>query len=102
MELKRAGASVAVLDRGEPGREASTAAAGMLVADDPETDPKLKPLARMSAAMYPAFVEELELRSGIDVGLENRGTLYVVHAEDEMPACQLSEADVRSLEPGLV
>lgn len=101
IELRRAGASVAVLDRGEPGREATSAAAGMLVADDPETDPKLKPLARVSAAMYPAFVEELELRSGKSVGLENRGTLYVAHDDDELPSSPLSSADLRSLEPGL-
>jgi glycine oxidase len=102
IELRRAGASVAVLDRGEPGREASSAAAGMLVADDPETDPKLKPLARMSAAMYPAFVEELELRSGIKVGLEDRGTLYAAHSDDQLPGSPLSNAELRSLEPELV
>ncbi|MBV9147664.1 MAG: FAD-binding oxidoreductase, partial [Acidobacteria bacterium] len=45
MELRRAGASVTVLDRGEPGREASSAAAGMLVTEDPDTHPTLKPLA---------------------------------------------------------
>jgi len=101
IELRRAGATVAVLDRGEPGREASSAAAGMLVVDDPETDPKLKPLARISASMYPAFVEELELRSGIKIGLENRGTLYVAHGANDLPADPLSTADFRTLEPGL-
>ena len=101
IELRRAGASVAVLDRGEPGREASGAAAGMLVADDPETNPSLKPLARMSAAMYPAFVEELELRSGINVGLENRGTLYVSKLDDGLSGAELSPSEVRRLEPGL-
>ena len=101
IELRRAGASVAVLDRGEPGREASSAAAGMLVADDPETDPRLKPLTRISASMYQAFVEELELRSGHSVGLENRGTIYVAQGNDELPGSPLSPADLRSLEPGL-
>lgn len=101
IELKRAGASVAVLDRGEPGREASSAAAGMLVADDPETDPKLIPLTRMSAAMYPAFVEELKLRSGIDVELESRGTLYIGHEDDNLPTAPLSSVDLRELEPSL-
>lgn len=101
IELRRAGASVAVLDRGEPGREASSAAAGMLVADDPETDPRLKPLARVSASMYEAFVEELELRSGKSVGLENRGTLYVAQDDGELPSSPLSSADLQNLEPGL-
>lgn len=101
IELTRAGASVAVLDRGEPGQEASSAAAGMLVANDPETDPKLKPLTRMSAAMYPAFAEELELRSGISVELESRGTLYIAHENGELPAAPLSEVALRKLEPAL-
>ena len=101
IELRRAGASVAVLDRGEPGREASGAAAGMLVADDPETDPRLKPLTRMSAAMYPAFVEELELRSGKNVGLENRGTLYIAQTEEALPSSPLYRGDLGHLEPGL-
>jgi len=39
VELRRIGASVAVLERGEPGREASSAAAGMLVTGDPDTNP---------------------------------------------------------------
>ena len=102
IELRRAGASVAVLDRGEPGREASSAAAGMLVADDPDTDSKLKPLARMSASMYPAFVEDLEFCSGIDVELENRGTLYIAQCAEELPSTPLSTADLHELEPGLV
>lgn len=101
IELRRAGASVAVLDRGEPGREASSAAAGMLVADDPETDPKLKPLTRMSAAMYRAFVEELELRSGISVELESRGTLYIAQEDDELQAAPLSAVDLQKVEPTL-
>ena len=101
IELKRAGASVTVLDRGEPGREASSAAAGMLVVSDPDTHPKLKPLAALSASMYPAFVEELEAHSGIKVDLDNRGTLYVAYTVDELPSPPLSIADLQSLEPGL-
>ena len=101
IELRRAGATVVVLDRGEPGREASSAAAGMLVADDPETDPKLKPLTRMSASMYPAFVDELELRSGIKVELDTRGTIYVAEDGEPLPSDLLSAAELQNLEPGL-
>ena len=101
IELRRAGATVAVLDRGEPGREASSAAAGMLVVDDPETVPKLKPLTRLSASIYPAFVEELELRSGIKVELENRGTLYIGRSDEDLSSHPLSTTELQSLEPGL-
>ena len=42
LELRERGAKVLVLDRGEPGKESSSAAAGMLAATDPETPPALR------------------------------------------------------------
>lgn len=101
LELRRAGASVTVLDRGEPGREASSAAAGMLVTGDPDPNLKLKPLADASAAMYLTFVAELELRSGMQIGYESHGALYVAD-EDERPAGKpLSSAELQEIEPAL-
>ncbi len=60
LELRERGATVLVLDRGEPGAEASSAAAGMLAASDPETPPALRPLALESARMFPEYVARLE------------------------------------------
>jgi len=102
MELRRAGASVTVLDRGEPGREASSAAAGMLVTSDPDTHPAIKPLADASAAMYPAFVEDIEVRAEINVGYENRGALYVAEDEEELSVPALRKGESKKLEPALV
>jgi glycine oxidase len=102
LELRRAGASVTVLDRGEPGREASSAAAGMLVTGDPNPNPVLKPLADASAAMYLGFVAELELRSGMQVGFESRDALYVAGEDEHFPVSPLSAAAVNQLEPSLV
>lgn len=101
IELTRAGASVTVLDRGEPGREASSAAAGMLVTGDPSPSSSLKTLADASSAMYPSFVEELELRSGLKVEFESRGALYVPDDGEEFPSLPLSRAELHSLEPDL-
>jgi glycine oxidase len=101
IELRRAGATVVVLDRGEPGSEASSAAAGMLVTADPDTNPVSKPLADASAALYSAFVEELELRSEITVGYENRGALYIANEQERFPCPGLGVAEVRDLEPSL-
>ena len=101
IELRRAGASVVVLDRGEPGSESSSAAAGMLVTADPDTNPALKPLANASAALYSTFVDELELRSGIDVSYENRGALYVATGDEQFLFPGLPPAEVRLLEPAL-
>ena len=101
MELRRAGATVTVLDRGEPGREASSAAAGMLVTSDPDTHPAIKPLALASAGMYPAFVEEIEVRAEMNVGFENRGALYIAEREEELDISALRPSESRRLEPAL-
>ena len=58
--LRKRGARVLVVERGEPGREASYAAAGMLVECSLETPALLQPLATASARMYPEFVHELQ------------------------------------------
>jgi glycine oxidase len=101
MDLHRAGATVSVLDRGEPGREASSAAAGMLVTSDPDTSISLRPLAEASAAMYPAFVEEIELRAEMNAGYENRGALYVADEDEELETLPLRDRESRRLEPAL-
>lgn len=101
MELRRAGASVAVLDRGEPGREASSAAAGMLVTSDPDTPPTLKPLTITSAEMYPSFVEDIELRAEQNVGYENRGALYIADEHEELSIAPLRPGESKRLEPAL-
>jgi glycine oxidase len=74
-ELRKGGMSVLVVDRGEPGREASWAAGGMLVACGLETPPPLRPLAEASARMYPEFVHELEDESRRKIDLRDLGTL---------------------------
>ena len=73
LELRERGAEVLLLDRGEPGREASSAAAGMLCGVDPETPPLLRAMARECARVYPQFVQKLEGASGIRVTIPARG-----------------------------
>jgi glycine oxidase len=73
--LRKKGASVLVVERGEPGREASHAAGGMLVDSPLETLGALQPLATASAHMYPEFVHELEVESGMHVDLRDQGTI---------------------------
>ena len=64
IELRKQRATVLVVDRGEPGREASHAAGGMLVDCSVETVPALQALTTASARMYPEFAQELEVESG--------------------------------------
>jgi len=75
IELRRRGASVLVVERGEPGREASYAAGGMLVDCLCETPAALQPLATASAGMYPEFARELQVESGKNVDLRDQGTI---------------------------
>jgi len=74
-ELRKRGASVLIVERGEPGREASHAAAGMLAWCDPMLPHPLRGLAKASAAMYPEFAQEVEDESGMRVDLRTEGTI---------------------------
>jgi len=56
IELNKRGREVLVVDKGQPGREASWAAGGMLADFLLETPPALHDLATASARMYPEFV----------------------------------------------
>jgi glycine oxidase len=99
--LRKRGASVLVVERGEPGREASHAAGGMLVDCPLETKPALQTLATASAKMYPEFVRELELESGMKVDLRDAGTVLLPPAEHIHRASELVTANVAQLEPAL-
>jgi glycine oxidase len=102
--LRKRGLRVLVVERGEPGREASHAAAGMLADCPIETPVALQALATASARMYPEFVHELQDESGMKIDLRDQGTLFFVpgfsgHAEfrDQNPL----PAPLAELEPEL-
>lgn len=80
--LRKRGATVLIVERGEPGQEASHAAAGMLADFRLEILPALQLLASASARMYPEFVHELQDESGINVDLRDQGTILFVTAEE--------------------
>ncbi len=80
IELNKQGLRVLVVEKGEPGREASWAAGGMLVDFPIETRPALRELATASARMYPEFVHKLEDESGLKIDLRSQGTLLFLDA----------------------
>jgi len=100
LELRKQGASVLVIDKGELGRESSYAAGGMLVDHPGETAPALQPLAAASARIYPDFVEEIQVHSGHSVDLRDQGTIVFPPPEhvDEMLSNSLP-APLAELEP---
>jgi glycine oxidase len=79
--LRKRGATVLIVERREPGQEASHAAAGMLVDFPLETPPILRPLATASARMYPEFVHEVQEESGSNVDLRDQGTIFLLSPE---------------------
>jgi glycine oxidase len=77
-ELAKRGAMVTVYDRAEPARAASWAGAGMLAPYSEEVaDPALLALCDASLRVYPAFVDDLRERTGVDAHLRHEGTLHV-------------------------
>jgi glycine oxidase len=83
--LAQAGAPVTVFERGQAGKGASWAAAGMLAAGV-ECEPgegDLLALNRRSQELWPAFAAALEAASGMSVGLRREGTLVVALTRDD-------------------
>jgi glycine oxidase len=98
LELRKQNARVSVVERGEPGREASHAAAGMLADSEFDELSPAKLLATASAQMYPEFVHELQDESGLNCDLRSDGTLQYLSASQ--PSA-LSHEDLAALEPAL-
>jgi len=118
LELHERGSRVLVLERGEPGREASpgsperagverfgaasSAAAGMLAATDPETPLALAPLAIESARLFPGYVGKLEELSGMQTDFRRHGTITFTQARTLPPSYRkLSPQELGRLEPSL-
>lgn len=109
--------SVLLLERGEPGREASFAAAGMLVPQaEANIDDAFFQFCLRSRDLYPTFAAQLLEESGIDVELDQTGTLYCAFNEHDreeieeryqwqrglgLSVEQLTAAQARELEPNL-
>ncbi len=117
LELAKQKLRVLLLDRQQPGQEASWAAAGMLspVPDAADAIP-LVPLGRASLELYPQFVAEVEEASGLRAGHRRKGTIEVIFARDArrelstlialhhglgLPSEALPVEEARKLEPAL-
>ena len=117
LELALAGVRVAILEKGEPGQEASWAGAGILSpAPESAATIPLVPLGKSSMALYPDFVARVEEISGQDVGFRAKGTLEALFSRDTarelsthvalqhgwgLKAEAISGEDARELEPAL-
>src|SRR5437588_9604933 len=76
--LRKLGVVVTVVDAGEIGAEASSAAAGLLAPLGSLAGPgPLADLLLASCSMFPALVPELEEASGVSLAYERSGSLRV-------------------------
>ena len=102
IELRKGGRKVLIVEKGEPGREASHAAGGMLADFPLEMPPALRELATASARMYPEFVRELEDESGLKIDLRSQGTLlFPSHQDQGLEKSYPLPAPLPELEPAL-
>jgi len=100
--LKRDGVSVLVVEKGEPAREATHAAGGMIAHCDPHNPPELAGLIAASARMYPEFVRELRDEAFESPDLRDAGTV-TFFTVDESPNCDgarvLDDEELSRIEP---
>jgi glycine oxidase len=103
IELRKSGMSVLVVEKGEPGREASWAAGGMLADFGPELPEPLHALATSSARMYPEFVHELQDESDLKIDLRSEGALLFLEPNQDPALLELHRlpAPLSTLEPAL-
>jgi glycine oxidase len=114
---ERGVAGVTVIERSEPGCEASYAAGGMLAAQaEADIAGGLFELSVSSRELYPDWATSLLEETGIDIQLERTGTLYLAFTErdDEeaeqrltwqteagLPVERLSSNEALELAPGI-
>ena len=106
--LQQHGCSVTILDRAQPGRGATWAAAGMLAvtAEMQDAAEAESSLAMRANGLWPAFAAELEQAAGQPVGFTRAGALLLAADAAELEAMRprgkvLDAARVAALVPSL-
>lgn len=96
-DLARHGRSVRVIDRGQPGREASWAGAGILHSARLRADDHpYEQLFGLACQLHPRWAGELRELSGIDTGYRRCGGLYLARTPGEAAALAAWAADQRA------
>jgi glycine oxidase len=117
LRLAQRGIAVTIIEKGVPGAEASSAAAGMLAPQMEADGPgPMFDLCLRSRALYPALVAELREATGIDIGYVKSGVMMLALSEEDdrhlatrrtwqlargMRVETASAEDLRELEPAL-
>jgi glycine oxidase len=84
LRLAQRGVRVTVVERGIPGAEASSAAAGMLAPQTEADGPgPMLGLGLASRALYPELAVELRAITGIDIGYDRSGVLALGFSDED-------------------
>ena len=89
--LRQSGANVLVVEKGEPAREATHAAAGMIAHCEPGNPPELAGMIAASARLYPEFVAELRAQAFESPDLRADGAIAFFDNQ-EQPVCEAARA----------
>src|SRR5207245_2582842 len=83
-ELRRVGYGVTLLEKGQPGRAASWASAGIIGATlRHESDPSVE-MRRVSRQLWPSFADALHAESGLDPEYRETGCIHLAASEREL------------------
>ena len=100
--LRQSGAEVLVVEKGEPAREATHAAGGMIAHCDPGNPPQLAKMIAASARLYPEFVTQLRAEAFASPDLRTDGAIAFFE-DGEQPVCEgsqsLDDEELARLEP---
>jgi glycine oxidase len=102
--LRHSGATVLVVEKGEPAREATYAAGGMIAHCDRSHPLGLRGLVAASARMYRPFVDELCAEAFESPDLRSDGTIAFVAEDEPAPCAQarpLSSGEISTIEPAI-
>ncbi len=93
-ELAQHGWKVRVVDRGEPGREASWAGAGILPpANQQHARDPLEQLRGLSCRLHVSWAEQLRAETGIDTGYRACGGIHVARQPGEVASLKVAVRD---------
>ena len=99
-QLAKSGVAVTIYERGQAGRGASWAAAGMLgpIAEAHSDELDLLKLSNQSLARYPEWVDELESETKMPIGYRAEGTLIIGIEDDDAYQLRHSYNLIQALE----
>jgi glycine oxidase len=91
LEFNQRGASVVLVDTAAAASGASTAAAGMLAAEDPHNPAELRKLSLFSISLYDHFLDRLAALSGLPIPYQTTSTIQYL---DNGTTLRLAEKSV--------